>query len=474
MRAVWIATVENIDWPSSPFLSVPEQQHEMTGLLDLAKAYNLNTLIFQIRPAADAFYASAIEPWSYWLTGQQGKAPEPWYDPLDFTIKECRKRGLDIHVWLNPYRAIRDTSVHAASPDHVTNTHPEWFLTYGTTMYFDPGLPAVREYVTRVVCDIVRRYDIDAVHMDDYFYPYRIAGLNFPDDSSFAAFHGAFTADQRDDWRRDNVNLIIKQLHDSIRSIKPWVEFGISPFGVWRNASKDPRGSDTRAGQTNYDDLFADILKWQEEGWIDYVVPQLYWHIGNGAADYAVLADWWDRNTYGCPLYIGQAFYRIDPGSSVKAWRSAKEIIRQINLNRSKPGISGSAFFSAKYLRTSPGKLKQKLTHQAYRYPGLTPVNTRITPIPSGLPGNTSIAMADDSIRLSWGHTSHTKNFVIYKFRKGKPADLSDPRHILKVTADTSASMAVNFKTRPSAYYYVITSQSVTNLESEPVYFIKK
>ncbi len=199
MRAVWIATVENIDWPSLPTLSVDDQKKEMTSLLDLVKEYNLNTVVLQIRPAADAFYPSTLEPWSQWLTGQQGKAPEPFYDPLAFTISECRKRGLDIHVWLNPYRAIRDTGIHAVSPDHVTNMHPEWFLIYGTMKYFDPGLPQARDHIATVVSDIVRRYDIDAIHMDDYFYPYRITGINFPDDRSFASYSGEYAADQLDD-----------------------------------------------------------------------------------------------------------------------------------------------------------------------------------------------------------------------------------------------------------------------------------
>jgi uncharacterized lipoprotein YddW (UPF0748 family) len=472
MRAVWIATVENIDWPSSPALSVDVQKKEMASLLDLVKEYHLNTVVLQIRPAADAFYPSALEPWSQWLTGKQGKAPEPWYDPLEFIIRECRKRGLDIHVWLNPYRAIRDTTIHMAAPDHITNRHPEWFLTYGTTKYFDPGLPQTRDHVARVVSDIVRRYDIDAVHMDDYFYPYRIAGVNFPDDKSFAAYHEKFTTGERDDWRRNNVDLIIKQIHDSIKSIKPYVEFGISPFGVWRNIGKDPAGSNTKAGQTNYDDLFADILKWQKEGWIDYVTPQLYWHIGMHVADYAVLADWWSKNTYGCPLYIGQAFYHIDPKSQVKAWRSSREIVKQIILNRTLSDISGSMFFSAKYLRFNPLKLKQKLTRKVYTLPALPPANNRIAAIKPGLPANVTLTVVNDTIGLTWGKGNDTKNFIIYKFKRGKPAELTNPEFIFRITPDTSVYFASGSKTRFSRYYYGITSQSKTNAESDPV-FIK-
>jgi uncharacterized lipoprotein YddW (UPF0748 family) len=470
MRAVWIATVENIDWPSSPGLTVAAQKQEMITLLDLVKDYRLNTVILQIRPAADAFYPSPFEPWSQWLTGKQGMAPDPWYDPLAFTIEECRKRGLDIHVWLNPYRAIRDTANHNTAADHVTKTHPEWFITYGTTRYFDPALPQTRDHVARVVSDIVRRYDIDAIHMDDYFYPYRIAGIDFPDDSSFAAFHGEFSDGQRDDWRRQNVDLIIRQLHDSIRAIKPNVAFGISPFGVWRNVATDPKGSETRAGQTNYDDLFADILKWQREGWIDYVAPQLYWNIGMPVADYAVLVEWWNRNTFDCPLYIGQAFYRIDPESPVKAWRSSREIVKQIRLNRTYTHISGSMFFSAKYLRTNPLKLKQQLTRKVYQQPALPPVNPRIDPVIPAIPAGLGITARNDSIELYWEKSMNAKNYLVYKLKKGSPALLSGAEAVFCITPDTSVTIKANSKTRLSRYFYAVTSQSITNIESEPVY----
>jgi uncharacterized lipoprotein YddW (UPF0748 family) len=471
MRAVWIATVENIDWPSADTLPVDVQQKEMIELLDLAQAHNMNTIVFQIRPAADAFYQSSLEPWSQWLTGIQSQAPDPFYDPLDFAIKQCRLRGLDIHVWLNPYRAVRDTSAHSVSPDHITKIHPEWFVTYGKTVYFDPALPQTRDHVSAVVSDIVRRYDIDAVHMDDYFYPYRIAGMKFPDDSSFALFHGAYSIEQIDDWRRHNVDLIIKQLHDSIRSIKPWVQFGISPFGVWRNVTKDPAGSATKAGQTNYDDLFADILKWQKEGWIDYVVPQLYWHIGMKVADYAVLAEWWNRNTYGCPLYIGHALYRLDPKSSVISWRSSMEIIKQIRLNRSLSNINGSMFFSAKYMRTNPLRLRQHITRQVYQTKALPPENSRLVTIYPCSPVNGSLKKINGNILLSWEKGCNSKNFVIYQFRKNQTIDFTNSKQIFMVTSECEVKFRSNAKTKSRRNIYAVTSLSRTNTESEPVFF---
>jgi len=341
MRAVWIATVGNIDWPSRSGLSVDMQQNEMIELLDLAKEYHFNTVVFQIRPATDAFYQSELEPWSQWLAGEQGVAPDPFYDPLEFTIAECRKRGLDIHVWMNPYRAVFDTAKSSVADNHPIKQHPEWFVTYGNKAYFNPGLPETRNHVCHVVADVIRRYNVDAVHFDDYFYPYRISGQEFPDQEAFELNPEGFESSQKEDWRRHNVDLIIRQLHDTIKTIASHVELGISPFGVWRNKEKDNRGSATKAGQTNYDDLYADVLKWQKEGWIDYIAPQIYWHIGKEVADYAVLVDWWNQNAYDCPLYIGHALYRLDINSKDKAWQKSKQIDKQIRLNRKNEHIGG-------------------------------------------------------------------------------------------------------------------------------------
>ncbi len=470
MRAVWIATVNNIDWPSAPGLSVTEQKKEMIKLLDKIREYNMNTVVFQIRPAADSYYKSSIEPWAQWLNGKQGQAPDPVYDPLEFMISECRKRCLDIHAWLNPYRAITDT-VNITDSNHITRLHPEWFLTYGKTVYFDPGLPQTRDYFASVVSDVVRRYDIDAIHMDDYFYPYRIANVSFPDDSSFVKHSGRYGPDQKDEWRRENVNLIVKQLSDSIKAIKPWVEFGISPFGVWRNIDKDPGGSATKAGQTNYDDLYADILLWERNGWIDYVVPQIYWHIGFNVADYSVLADWWSQKSNGCRLYVGQAPYRIDRKSNTKEWRNSKEIVRQIKINHSYPNINGSMFFSARVLMRNPLRLEERLTRSIYRYPSLIPANNRIIPIVAQCPDEACLSEEDGHIHLTWHKVNNSKKFIIYKFRKGEMADLNNPENIFMVTSDTSNIFNSGRKTLTEKYNYYITSISRTNNESEPVLF---
>lgn len=474
MRAVWIATVENIDWPSTNKLTTEQQKAEMIGLLDSVKAYNMNTIVFQIRPDADALYASELEPWSEWLTGKQGQAPKPYYDPLQFTIDECRKRGLDIHVWLNPYRAIQNTDKTQPAANHVVNTHPEWMLTYGKKKYFDPGIPEVRNHVARVVSDIVRRYDIDAIHFDDYFYPYKISGQDFPDDQSFKKYPGSFGPQDKENWRRNNVDLIIKQLHDSIKSIKLTVEFGISPFGVWRNRKNDPEGSETRAGVTNYDDLYADILKWQKQKWIDYVTPQLYWYIGKEVADYAILARWWAAHSYGCNLYIGQAPFLLDPSAKEPSWRNAEEITDQIALNRSIPEIKGSMYFSAKFMNKNPLSVKEKMLAEHYRYPSLTPVNQLVIPVIPAKPGNPVLKKEGKNIVLSWQKQENNSLFVVYQFKMLQRTRTELPKRILSVTSYQKLLLTAAKGYRPTRYRYVVTALSPSHAESNSVKFKKQ
>src|SRR5882757_315565 len=276
-RAAWVTTVENIDWPSRKGLPADSQKLEFLRLLDMHQHNGMNALVVQVRPAADAFYPSPYEPWSEWLTGVQGKPPFPYYDPLQFMIEETHKRGMEFHAWCNPYRAVYAVGKSSVSPTHITRLHPEWFLNYGGTLYFDPGNKEVQQYVTRVIRDIVHRYDVDALHFDDYFYPYPVPGKDFPDDVSYTKYGNAM---DRGDWRRSNVDSIILHIGTMIKEEKKYCKFGISPFCVWRNNSKDPEGSQTQAGLTNYDDLYANILLWLKNGWIDYVAPQLYLEIG--------------------------------------------------------------------------------------------------------------------------------------------------------------------------------------------------
>lgn len=356
-RGAWIATVANIDWPSPEAVGdTQKQQEEMVWILDSLESVGINAIIFQVRPTSDALYQSELEPISHWLTGTQGTwgEQEPW-DPLAWTIEQAHERNMEVHVWLNPYRvnlAKTDTSILA--PDHIMRQHPEWFWCYAKQWYFDPGLDITCDWICTVVSDIVDRYDIQAIHMDDYFYPYPAGGKPLPDTKTFEQYPRGFT-DIRD-WRRANVNRAIEEISRAIHECKPEVQFGISPFGVWRNASVDSTGSATQAGITNYDDLYADIRLWIQKGWIDYVLPQLYWEIGKKVADYEILTHWWANEVKGtkCQLYIGMAPYRLEGASPKTAWGQGNEIGRQMRLNRTIEEISGECFYSTRPLLRNP------------------------------------------------------------------------------------------------------------------------
>ncbi|RYY53876.1 MAG: hypothetical protein EOO09_16370 [Chitinophagaceae bacterium] len=368
-RGVWIATVDNIDWPPRGTNDPVRQQEDFIRQLDLHKKNGMNAVIVQVRPSADAFYQSDFEPWSQWLTGVQGRAPFPYYDPLAFMVREAHKRGMEFHAWLNPYRANFNTNTASITKDHITRTHPWWFVTYGGKKYFEPSNTGGQDFVVKVVRDIVRRYDIDAIHMDDYFYPYRIPGKEFPDAAAY--LRSGSTLDKAD-WRRSNTDSIISKLSVAIKLEKSWVKFGISPFGVWRNITQDPDGSRTKAGTTNYDDLYADILLWLENKWIDYVAPQLYWEIGHRLADYRELVEWWANHAFGRHVYIGHGIYRATENSL--PWKRPEELPDQIRLLRSYPTIQGSAFYSSRTFSFNPNGWNDTLRNNYYRVPVTVPV----------------------------------------------------------------------------------------------------
>ncbi len=366
-RGVWVATVENIDWPPPYTEGVGSsfQKDAFLKLLNMHKRNGMNALIMQVRPSADAFYPSPFEPWSQWLTGVQGQAPYPYYDPLDFMITETHKAGLEFHAWLNPYRAVFNINKTVVTPNHVTRLHPDWFVTYGDKKYFDPGNKDAQRFVTNVVKDIVSRYKVDAIHMDDYFYPYRITGKEFPDYTSYKRNGNGL---EKDTWRRSNTDSIIVSIGKAIKQVNQKCRFGISPFGVWRNASADSLGSNTKAGQTNYDDLYADILLWLRKGWIDYVTPQLYWEINHPLADFNVLADWWAKNSFGKDCYIGIGIYRA--GSNA-AWKNKNELPNQIKKIRSLPKLGGMVFFSSKTFDKNPNGWSDSLRLNYFKDTGL-------------------------------------------------------------------------------------------------------
>jgi len=437
-RAVWIATVENIDWPSKRDLSSDVQKAEFIRILDMHQRNGMNAVVVQIRPVADAFYPSRFEPWSAYLTGTQGKPPSPYYDPLQFMIEETHKRGMEFHAWLNPYRAVFNVKTSSVSPNHITRLFPQWFVTYGNTKYFDPALQPVREHVTRVVQDIVQRYDLDAIHFDDYFYPYHIPGKEFPDDISYAKYGNGMS---RDDWRRSNVDSIIKMLSETIKSTNPRVKFGISPFGVWRNSSRDPRGSASKAGITNYDDLYADILLWLEKGWIDYVAPQLYWATTEKAVAYNMLLDWWADNTYGRQLFIGHGIYRALE-SRTGAWKTTTEIPKQIRAIRENPNAYGSIYFSSASFRHNPNGWSDSLRQNYYRYPALVPPMRWIDSIAPITPLIEKIKQ--DEFRIYYRGAEPIKGFAIYTLSPDENEDMENAILIKIIVADKTIDINLN------------------------------
>ncbi|MDX5584978.1 MAG: family 10 glycosylhydrolase [Aureibaculum sp.] len=477
-RGVWIATVNNIDWPSRKNLSSDQQKQELIKMLELFKNLNFNAIIFQIRPAADAFYNSKFEPWSSWLNGKHDKAPLPYYDPLAFAITETHKLGMEFHAWLNPYRAIVDYEDFRSNPLPLVDKNPEWFVNYGKNKYFNPGIPEVRLYTNKVVADIVQNYDVDAIHFDDYFYPYKIENVNFPDDDAFQKYGAEFYPNKLDDWRRENVTIIIEELFKTVKSIKPWVQFGISPFGVWRNKSIDPLGSDTDAGQTNYDDLYADILLWLKNGWLDYVLPQAYWHIGFDRADYKKIVSWWAQNNHKTNLYIGQAMYRQARGEP-EAWTLQRktEIEKQLDLNKSFPTVNGTVYFSAKSFFKNPFEINQILKRNYYTNPLLPPSTNHDTKfIPEPVFKVRFTKLKKRKYQLSWESIPENKEkeavkYLVFKFNKNEKIDIKRPSNIIALTGEKQ--IVINKKIAKKGTTFAIQAVSRNNNISQAV-IIKK
>lgn len=346
MRGVWIASVANRDWPSKAGLSASQQRAELLTHLDTAVRNRLNTVFFQVRPTADALWPSPYEPWSQYLTGTQGK--DPGWDPLGTAVKEAHARGLQLHAWFNPYRIAVHADPSRLAASHPARRFPDWVVTYGGKLFYNPGLPEVRAFVEYAMLDAVAKYPVDGVHFDDYFYPYPVAGQTFDDDDAYEEHGGGFP--DRAAWRRDNIDRLVRETADRVREVRPGTRFGISPFGVWRNASTDPAGSDTRAGVETYDDLHADTRKWVREGWIDYVVPQLYWNIGFAAADYAKLVRWWAEVARDSPtqLYVGEALYKAGDPAQPAAWQETGELSRHLTLAGEYPQVRGHVYFAAR------------------------------------------------------------------------------------------------------------------------------
>jgi len=471
-RGIWIANVGNVDWPSQKGLSAEEQQQELVDLLDLIKRQGLNAVFFQIRNACDAVYESNLEPWSEWLTGQQGRSPG--YDPLAFAIQECRKRNLEIHAWMNPYRAVTDIRSASLASNHVARMRPDVLLSYGPLRLLDPGRPEVRSFVTRVVMDVVRRYDIDGIHFDDYFYPYPQKGVALNDNATFANHNRGIT--NRADWRRDNVNLLIEAVSDSIHRVKPWVKFGVSPFGIWKNRGSSPEGSDSR-GFEAFSGNFADSRKWVDEGWVDYIAPQVYWSMGNGKANYSTIVPWWSENVSEQHLYIGHGVYKVNSDAN---WRKPLEVPNQIQYNRTFPNVQGSILFSAKTLRNNPNHVSDALLENVYQTTALIPTMPWKNVTPPPVPAQLDAQLNDNNtITLKWSYPSSltserdkARYFVLYRSVNQSPIDLRTGQCIRATVVKTEGKISFTFtdqEVKPGTKYnYTISAVNRLHNESQP------
>jgi uncharacterized lipoprotein YddW (UPF0748 family) len=464
-RAAWIATVTNTDWPSRPGLPVETQKQEFVRLLDGLQQMHMNAAIVQVKPTADAFYPSQYGPWSEYLTGVQGK--DPGYNPLAFMIAESHRRNLEFHAWFNPFRVSMQGDIHKLVANHPARQHPDWVVSYGGKLYYNPGIPAVRTFVIDSILEVVKNYDIDGVHLDDYFYPYKVAGQDFPDEATYQQY-GAAHFRNKDDWRRDNINQFVQDLAHAIKQAKSYVKFGISPFGVWRNSSVDPTGSDTRAGQTDYDDLYADTRTWIRNGWLDYIAPQIYWNIGNPAAAYDKLVHWWAQEVRGqrVQLYIGQAAYKIT------SWRDPNELPRQLQLNLNVHEVQGSIFFSIKELMANTGDIRDQRSNDIYKQPVLEPTMPWLGGKAPQEVQLTSARQTGTGVVLNWRDVakSNTAYYAIYRFEGNTANQQCQAEYLLATTRKIgngeeqtfTDSTAVKGKT----YVYYVTALDRLHNES--------
>ena len=434
-RGAWIQAV-NGQWIG---MSTVQMQKTLSYQLDELAKDGVNAIIFQVRPECDALYKSDIEPWSRFLTGEQGKPPSPYWDPLQWMIDECHKRGMELHAWINPYRAKTKTTNELAQ-NHIAKRKPNMCFEYDGLVLLNPGNPEAMNYICSVVDDIVKRYDIDGLHIDDYFYPYPVAGITINDDSEFQRFNkGMFTS--KDDWRRDNVNVFIKQLAKTIHDRKPWVKFGVSPFGIYRNSKSDPKVGSATNGTQNYDDLYADVLLWVNNGWVDYCVPQLYWEIGNKAADYKTLINWWNKHAANRPLYIGEDVERTvkypDPDNPNVHQMGAK-----YKLHKQMPNVSGTVLWYAKATVDNVGNYGTNLRNNIWKNKALQPLMPFIDDKAPGVPKKVKKVMTDDGYVLFWtspkgqGWKDKAEKYVVYSFDDGEKINLADPSKIVAVTTN--------------------------------------
>ena len=432
-RGAWIQAV------NGQFTGMGEQEMKkyLTDMLDNLQKVNVNAVIFQVRVEGDALYESRYEPWSRFLTGTQGKSPG--WDPLAFMVDECHKRNMELHAWINPYRA-RTKGTTKVAANHMSAKKPGDFIKYEGQLYFNPSLQSNRDHICGIVRDILNRYDVDGLHIDDYFYPYPVKGKEFPDEAYFRRSG----AQDKGHWRRDNVNRLIEQLHETVRSVKPWVKFGVSPFGIYRNATKDvPDGSATR-GLQSYDDLYADVLHWIKKGWVDYCIPQIYWEIGHKAADYEALVSWWAEHADERPLYVGQDVNRTVRAADATV-SSRHQLWRKMQLQRAESSVQGSCLWDAASAANNVGEYREILRREFHCYPALMPKSPFIDKkAPKKIKKIGVLDTAEGKVLVWITKEEKKKNpmntpwrYVVYRFSGKDKIDTDDTSKIVAITNKT-------------------------------------
>ena len=462
-RGAWIQCVNG----QFKGIGTETMQRTLTHQLDVLQDYGCNAIIFQVRPECDALYESSLEPWSYYLTGKQGEKPYPYWDPLQWMIDQCHRRGMELHAWINPYRA-KTKSPHQNAANHVIVRHPEWTFTYDGLTLLNPAVKECRDYICDVVRDILERYDVDGLHIDDYFYPYPVAGVEIPDEADFRAAPNGMK--DRGDWRRYNVNLFIQQVYETIHATKPWVKFGVSPFGIYRNQKSHPNGSRTN-GLQNYDQLYADVLLWDANGWMDYCVPQLYWEIGNKAADYDELIHWWNRHITRTALYIGEDVERTVKYADLNN-KNRHQLAAKMSLHAELPRVQGTVLWYAKAAVDNVGNYGTLLRNNYWRTPALQPVMSHIDKKAPKAPRKLKLIRMDDGLQvLFWtapkgrGWQDEAAQYVVYRFENGEKIDIDNPSKIVKLTTDCHYELPA----QPGKFTYVVTALDRMHNESKPV-----
>ena len=463
-RGAWLHVIGQTQWQNK---TTEQGKAYIRDQLDKLKNSGNNAVIFQVRPTADAMYQSDLEPWTSYLTGKRGKAPDPMWDPMEYAIEEAHKRGMEFHAWLNPYR-VTATAKEVLPADHMSNKYPERFFRYNGQILFDPAYQENRDFICEVVEDILDRYDVDAIHIDDYFYPYPAPGKAIPDDKSYAKFGNG---KNRGDWRRENVDKLIEQLHTTIKTSKPWVRFGVSPFGIWRNKKSDPRGSES-SGLQNYDDLYADVLLWAKNGWIDYLAPQLYWNLDTSAAPSRKLAQWWNDNANGVDIYIGQDVQRTmnqaDPRNNDR-----NELDTKVKLSRKLPNVKGNIWWHGYWVTGNYKGARDSLTNKYQSTIALPPAYGDQSKRPAAVT-DLKVTRENGEIFLTWKSKaqgakqdeSDQVRFVVYEFFPDEKQDFDDSQTIIALTPYRKVRISDD-----TDVIYAVTALDRMNRESKPVFY---